>query len=347
MQGRKWAWGGLAGLALAYLGGWSAAQPPSVPEVKSGTPPATAPAGVIPVAPAPAPAGVAQAAAPAQPAAVVNGVPISLAELDATIKMGGPTPVQLSEAVRRQRQIEVLGLMIDHLLMHQFLEKSTPPIAPKEVKDKLAEMEMGLKKQGKSLAEFCHDTNQTLAQLEESIADYLRWSAYATSQINDASLAKYYKENKDFFDNTTVQASHIVLRVPTGLPPSEKEKVRAKLLDLKAQIEAGKLDFAAAAKAHSQDPRASQGGDLGFFPRKWVFDEAFSRAAFALKKGQISDVVETDYGLHLILCTDRKEGTPSDFTKIREAVREFCMEDMRQTLLSDLRKKADVKINLP
>jgi parvulin-like peptidyl-prolyl isomerase len=270
-----------------------------------------------------------------------------MAELEAIVKLGGPTPVRLSESARRQRQIEVLSLMIDHLLMHQFLEKNTPPIPPKEIDDKLAEMEKGLKAQGKSLAEFCHDTNQTLAQLKESIADYLRWTAYATSQINDAGLEKYYKENKDCFDGTTIQASHIVIRVPAGLPASEKEKVRAKLLDLKAQIEAGKLDFSAAAKAHSQDPRAGQGGDLGFFPRKWVFDEAFSRAAFALKKGQISDVVETDYGLHLIRCTDRKEGNPSDFAKIREAVREFYMEDMRQTILSDLRKKSEVKINLP
>src|SRR3712207_8071236 len=62
-----------------------------------------------------------------------------------------------------------------------------------------------------------------------------------------------------------------------------------------AQVVAGKLDFAEAARAHSQCPlSASKGGDLGLIPRKWVFEESFARAAFALPVGQVSDVVRSE-----------------------------------------------------
>jgi peptidyl-prolyl cis-trans isomerase C len=287
-------------------------------------------------------------AAPApKPAAVVNGEPVSAAELQAVLKLSGPVAVHLPEGQRRQRQMEALSLLIDNLLMRQFLAKHTPAVPPAEVDKRLAEFEAGLKEQGKGLAEHCHDTHQTVEQLRAGIADHIRWATYVRPKVTDEVVAKYYKDNKDFFDEVTVQASHIVLRVPPTATEADKAAARAKLDDLRAKVVAGTLDFAEAARKHSQDPAAAQGGDLGYFPRKWVFDEAFSRAAFALPVGQVSDVVQTDYGLHLIKVTGRKPGKPSDFAKIKEAVREFCAEDLRQQLLAEQRKAATIEINLP
>jgi peptidyl-prolyl cis-trans isomerase C len=321
-------------LAGWVLGGAGAvlAQPPA--------PPGGAPA-------AAAPAAAAQPAASTVEVAVVNKEKITLLELEEVLKQDAPVPVQLPEAQRRQRQFEALSLLIDNVLMRQFLEKNTPPVSPAEIAKNMAELEAGLKVQGKSLAEVCHDTRQTPEQLRASIAEHIRWSNYARARISDGAVAQYYLDNKDFFDNVTVHASHIVLRVPAEAPEAEKEKARARLRELRGEILAGKLDFAEAAKKYSQDPRAPQGGDLGFFPRKWVFDEPFARTAFALQPGQISDMVQTEYGLHLIKVHERKAGQPSDFNKIKEGVREFYAMDLRKQVLDQQRKAADIKITLP
>jgi parvulin-like peptidyl-prolyl isomerase len=92
---------------------------------------------------------------------------------------------------------------------------------------------------------------------------------------------------------------------------------------------------------------APTGGDVGFFPRKFVVDEAFARAAFSMKTGEVSDVVQTGYGLHLIKVTERKAGEASDFAKTKDDVRQVCEEDMRQTILARMRADAKIKITLP
>lgn len=279
--------------------------------------------------------------------ACVNGVNITLAELEAVLKTGDPTPIHLPEAQRRQRQMEALAMLIDNVLMRQFLEKYSKPVSAEEVDRKLREMRAGLAEQGKSLEEFCQETNQSLSQLKSSIADHLRWNAFAAANISDGMVEKYYSDNKDFFDGVTVRASHIVLRLSTNATETEKARAREKLTEIRQKlISDPKSDFAEMAKQYSQDPMASKGGDLGWIPRKW-FDESFSRAAFALPVGQISDIVQTDYGMHLIKVTDRKPGRPSEFAKIKEGVREFCAEDMRQQLLSRARKEAKITIDLP
>lgn len=282
-----------------------------------------------------------------KPVATVNGVPISAAELDNVLKMAGPVTVPLPEKQRRLRQVEALGILIDNVLMRQFLEKQTRPVPQEEVERRLNEMAAGLREQGKSVEEFCHDTNQTLEQLRANIAEHLRWSAFVAANINEQTLENYYREYKDFFDGVTVRASHIVKRLPSNATETEKAKARMALEKVRQKLLSDpKADFAELAKEYSEDPQASRGGDLGFIPRKW-FDESFSRAAFALQEGQISDIVQTEYGLHLIKVTARKPGTPSEYTKIKEAVREFCAEDLRQQILAKERKEAKITIDLP
>ena len=280
--------------------------------------------------------------------AVVNAEVITLGDLETVLKLSGPEPVQLPEAQRRQHRMEALGMLIDEALMRQFLAKNGPAVPPAEVDKRLKELEAGLKKQGKSLQELCRDINKTEAQVRADIAHSIQWANYSRARITEADTRKFYDEYRDFFDKVTVRASHIVLRVPATASEAEVAAARNKLTDLRTQILAGKLDFAEAAKNHSQDPSALKGGDLGFFPRLWVFDDAFARPAFALQVGQVSDIVRTDYGLHLIKVTDRKKPDQlSEYEKIKDAVREFCMEDLHQQILAQQRKTAKIDISLP
>lgn len=326
MSARTRMLGALAGTALWVVGGGAFAQVP----------------------PPPPTAGTATVANPAGPAAVVNGEPISLGELDAVLRREGPAPVEMPEAKKREMRLAVLGAMIDDLLLQQFLRQYGPKVDPNEVNQRIADVVEGLKKQGKTLAEFLKESGMTEAQVRADITNILQWRDYVLAKITEADLKKYYDENKDHFDRVVVRASHVVKRVlPTS---SEGEKLAAvqKLQALRQEIVTGKLDFAEAAKKNSECPSAPQGGDIGVFPRKMsMVDESFAKAAFALQPGQVSDVVATDYGYHLIKVTERKPGTPSDFTKMKEEVRELCIWELRQNLLSQMRKNAKIEVYLP
>jgi peptidyl-prolyl cis-trans isomerase C len=290
----------------------------------------------------------AQAVRGAPTVATVNGVTISQAELEAVLRSGEPEAVPQPAAQRRQRQVEALALLIDGVLMRQYLAKHAPPVSAEELSRRLSEMKTGLEQQGKSIAEFCRDTNQTEEQFKAGVADHVRWSAYVAAKLTDAAVERYHRENRDFFDGVKVEASHIVLRVPRSAPEKDKADAKEKLRSLRKLLAEGKADFAELARRYSQDPRAAQGGEVGSaFPRRCELDEAFCKAAFALKEGEVSDVVETDYGYHLIKVTKRHPGTPTEFKKIKEVVREMCAEDERQKILAEERKRSNIKVDLP
>jgi peptidyl-prolyl cis-trans isomerase C len=325
MNGRKWIVRGLAGATLGWLAGADGtvcAQP------------------AIPIVPAAAKASV------SKPAAVVNGEPITMTELESILKQV-PTPVAVPESVAKDLRRRALSTLIDDTLMQQFLKSKAPEVTPAEVDQKLAEMDATLRKEKKTIADFCKENGQTVEQLREGLTYMLRWVAWTKGHIGDADVQRYYEKYKDFFDGTKVRVSHIVLRPQTGATEADLAKIRAQLTDLRAQIVAGKLDFAAAAKAHSQCDSGPSGGDLGYIERKMMVDEHFSDAAFALQPGQVSEIVQTDFGLHLIKVTDRKAGTPSDFAKIKEQVRDLYAEDVRLAILAQMRREAKIEVFIP
>jgi peptidyl-prolyl cis-trans isomerase C len=282
-----------------------------------------------------------------KPAAVVDGMAIAMAEVEAVLKQAPPTATPLTEAQRRQMQLQAVGLLIDDLLMQQCMRKLGPRIELPEVNKRVADLQDALKKEGKTLEDFYKESGQNEAQLRSHIVTGLQWAAYVKEHVSDADVKRYYEESKDFWDRVSVRASHIVLRIPENASEAERQAALTKLQELRKDIVAGKIDFAEAAKKYSHCSSAPTGGDIGFFLRKLMVDEPFAKAAFALKVGEISEVVQTNYGLHLIKVTDRKAGQPADFNKIKDEVREMCVEELRMALLAEQRKTTKVEVNLP
>jgi parvulin-like peptidyl-prolyl isomerase len=280
-------------------------------------------------------------------AAVVDGTQISMAEVENVLKQAGPTATPLTDMQRKQLQLEAVGMLIDDLLLEQFLRKNAPQVSVPEVDKKVSELAASLKQQGKTLADFYKESGQSEAQLRTNVLNMLRWAAYVKANLTEADVQRYYAESRDFFDRVAIRASHIVLRVSANASPGEREQIRARLQALRQEIMGGKTDFAEAAKKYSQCTSAPNGGDIGYFPRKLAVEEPFAKAAFALKVGDISDVVETDYGMHLIKVTDRKPGQPADYNKIKDEVRELCAEEKRLQVLAKQRKAAHIEIYLP
>ncbi len=167
------------------------------------------------------------------------------------------------------------------------------------------------------------------------------------SRATDAELKKYTEQNKDVFNGTLVRASHILASVDPDASAEEKQKARQKLQAIKQQITSGQISFADAANKYSEDPgnqAKPSGGDLDFFPRKGHFIEPFAQAAFSMRKGEISDPIETEYGFHLIQVTDRREGKPVEFESAKPQILNTYAADLQEQIVGSRREKADIKV---
>lgn len=280
-------------------------------------------------------------------AATVNGETITLAEVDALLKHTLPlTP--LTAAQQRQMRIEVLADMVDDLLLRQFLRKNGPKVDPAEIDAQLRAFGQKLRAEGSSLEEFYKQTGQTEAQVREAWTTAMQLSGYVKSIVTEEQLKAYYQANKDHFDRVEVKVRHIVIRAGKKTSPAERAAAKAKLEALRAEIAAGKLDFATAAKKFSHCPSAAAGGDIGYILRKGgLVDDNFARAAFALPVNALSDIVETDFGYHLLQVVDRKPGIPSTYEKSATDVLDTYTDDFRAELLTKLRKEARIQITVP
>lgn len=136
--------------------------------------------------------------------------------------------------------------------------------------------------------------------------------------VNDAELRSYYEQNKDRLGTKEERrASHILIAAPAGAPAAEREKARAKAEQLRADVLKVPDSFADVARKNSQDPgSAERGGDLDFVTRGAMV-KPFEDALFALKKGEVSPVIETEFGYHVIKLTDVKPGVVPPFEQVR------------------------------
>jgi peptidyl-prolyl cis-trans isomerase D len=139
-----------------------------------------------------------------------------------------------------------------------------------------------------------------------------------TVSINEQDLKTYYEQNASRLGGQEERrASHILIAAPKGAPAAEREKAKAKAEELLAAVKKAPDSFADVAKKNSQDPgSAANGGDLDFFTRG-AMTKAFEDAAFALKKGEISPVVETEFGYHIIKVTDVKAPKQRSFEEMK------------------------------
>lgn len=169
-----------------------------------------------------------------------------------------------------------------------------------------------------------YDSNAALFETPESArVEYVMLSAETLSQqikVSTEDAQHYYEQNKARYTTREQRrASHILINAPASASQADKQAARAKAEALLKQLREGG-DFAALAKAQSQDPGSAQeGGDLGFFTPDMMV-KPFSDAAFALKKGEISDIVESEFGFHIIRLTDVKEGSVRPFEAVRAEI---------------------------
>jgi peptidyl-prolyl cis-trans isomerase D len=151
--------------------------------------------------------------------------------------------------------------------------------------------------------------------------------------ISTDDLRKYYEENISRYATPEERrASHILIQAEAG----QREQARAKARQLLDQLKARPEAFAELARQHSQDPgSAAQGGDLGFFGRGAMV-KPFEDAVYALKPGQISDLVETDFGIHIIRLTEVRGGQRKPFETVRAEIEDAVRSQLAQTRFAEV-----------
>lgn len=159
----------------------------------------------------------------------------------------------------------------------------------------------------------------------------------AGMKIDEADLRRAYNEQMDRFRTPErLKVRHILLKT-TDKPEAEVKKLETKAEDLLKQLKGGG-DFAALAKANSDDPgSAAQGGDLGYVTRGQTVKN-FEEAAWSLKPGQLSNVVKTEYGFHILQLMERQDARVRPF---EEAKTELAAETQRQLLFDRMQKNAE------
>jgi peptidyl-prolyl cis-trans isomerase C len=279
-------------------------------------------------------------------AAKVNGEAISVGELDAVLKStfrGAP----LSPAQLRDMRLALLEDLIEEKLLRQFLDENSVKVDAAELAAQMTALKASLVKENMSLEEYLRCSNQTETQLREGWRTRIQLMNYVKELATDERLKAYHTANRDHFDRAEVRISHIMIRVGKGASAVDRAVAREKLQRVRGELTSGTLEFAAAAKRYSQCPSALKGGDLGFIRRRGLpEDEPLARAAFVLKPGELSEVIETKRGLHLLKLSERKPGTPTNLDKCVIEVLESFAEDTRAELVRKLRKEAAVQIML-
>jgi peptidyl-prolyl cis-trans isomerase C len=170
------------------------------------------------------------------------------------------------------------------------------------------------------------------------------------AQVSDEEARAYYDANPGKFETgERLRASHILLRVPEGADAGLKAAVRQRAQGLLERLRRG-ADFAQLAKEHSEDAGSKgKGGRLDDFSRGQLAPP-FEAAAFALKPGETSDVVETPFGYHIIRLLGRVPSEHLAFEPNKERVKEQILAERRQraieTLVSTLRAKARIETYL-
>jgi len=277
--------------------------------------------------PTAAPATVKPAPAPTTVLATVGNVKITSDRVEAPLKsLPADFPPERITMVREK----ILGDLITAELVHNFLETRKVPFDQKaydELKDKLKKLatEKGVPM----------DQLMVMAGLtEQRLRDQVRLKSMADTETAKDKVDAFLKANPTYFNGTKVTASHILLKCsPTASTKDQKAAV-AKLDKIAADIKVGTVTFEKAAAKHSACPSGKdKGGDLGEF-EFGAMVPPFAMKAFAMKVGDTSGVIRTQYGFHVIRVTKRTDGTGKPGPESAKTAKN-CMFSLLQSEMFD------------
>ena len=305
-------------------------------------------------------------------AVTINGVDILESEIEKLVKpqlemiakQSTQLPPTFAEQYAKQLRDQFIEQTIRRHLLDEKVKEANIVITDEEVMSTIEEIAtsqrdpLSLEEFKKKMEEYGQSFDEVKVEIREGLARNMFMEAQWAGKINvtEEDVQKYYQENsKQFETPEQVRASHILIKPefidpnvdPNADPNEAKAIARTKTEGLLKQLKDG-ADFAELAKSHSICPMAPRGGDLGFFPRGQM-TPAFENTAFELEIGKISEIVETEYGYHIIKVTEHKDATTTSLEQAKDDI----IRQLTQTKQSELAEeyieslKAGAKIVYP
>jgi len=334
------------GAALAAAATAQVPPPGGNPLVPSATPPATKPE-----------------VRPTGNAAMVNNQAIPEVAVYRALR---PFKDEHKEMARK----EIMAHLIEQTLIDQYLTAIKVVAEEKEVDALIAELKAELVMAKKNYITELEAMMLTEAEFRVEVTAQMKWEKFVKQQGTDVALKQLFESSPDVFDGTMVRVRHVLMN--PGTDEAKIKDANQKLLGIKqvVQQEATKVVaalpatadalakeqaraqkteelFSAYAKQYSACPSKKDGGDLNYFPRSGAMVEPFAKAAFAAKPGEMTDVVITEFGYHMILVTGRKQGTAKKFEDVKEDVRMLYAMRLREAVITQMKKTAQITMTPP
>jgi peptidyl-prolyl cis-trans isomerase C len=311
---------------------------------------------VKPAAPAVKPAATeANAPADSNVAVTVNGEVVTEGDVDVKInafmeRMASQIPPGMADQYKKQMRQQVVDSMVLEKILDAQIKKAGIVVTDEDVNNKLNEIVAS--QPGMTMESFkamLATQGQSFDVIKGQVKKTLGYEKLiGPVEVNDADAMAFYETNKEDFNKPEeVKASHILVKVDATATPEQRASAKAKITKLLAQVKEGG-DFATLAKENSDCPSKDRGGDLGYFDRSTMVKE-FADAAFAMKVGQVSEVVETQFGYHIIKVTDHKDGGQVTFEKAKADIVKQLQDKKKSEIFKQLidKLKAGAKIEYP
>jgi peptidyl-prolyl cis-trans isomerase C len=283
----------------------------------------------------------------------VNGEAVMKLDFDRLIKN---MELRANQPIPAERRDELYRKALEELVTYTVLSQETRTrkvnVTDAEVDSGIQQMrgqfptedafKKALEARGMTLDKLKADT-----RIDISINKMVEAEVSTQPPPSDAQVRDFYDKNPDKFkQDETVRASHILFRVDENADAATKKKAMDEAQGVLKQARGG-ADFGELAKKHSADSSSQQGGDLNFFTKGQMVPP-FDQAAFAMKPGEISDIVTTQFGYHIIKVTDRRPASTVPFDQVSGRIKEFLTEQQKQqkadAFIQSLKQKAKIEV---
>ena len=288
--------------------------------------------------------------------AIVNGKEISREALDRELTLVTHRLNSQGQQVDKEQldkiRTNVLDNMIDRDLLYQDALKNGIKVDEQAVSAQLdkmkknfpgdAEYQKALEMMNTSEADLKANITQSMV-----IQQLIESKITPKIQITDAQAKEFYDTHPELFKTPEqVKASHILIKADASASEEDKAKARKKIEDVQAKLKKGEK-FDDLAKQYSEGPSNTKGGDLGYFARGQMV-KPFEDVAFSMKKGDVSDIVVTQFGYHLIQMNDKKPESTTPYDEVKAKIEEHLKkEKMIESVNAYIEKlKADAKIQI-
>jgi peptidyl-prolyl cis-trans isomerase C len=283
----------------------------------------------------------------------VNGEAVKKADFE---RMIHTLEQRAGQQIPAERRDEILRGALDQLVVYTLLSQESHnrgiKVEDTEIDQKVQQLRAKFPNEdafSKALAErgMTLDSLKQTARTDLGVTKLMDAEVATEPTPSEQDAKSFYEKNPDRFkQGEKVRASHILIKVDPKAPPAAKQKARAEIDAVLKQAKAGG-DFAKLAQEHSQDGSAAQGGDLNYFTREQMVPE-FATVAFQLKPGEISNVVETQFGYHIIKVVDHQEAKAIPYEQVNAQIKEFLGSQKKQqhanAFIDGLKKKSKIEV---